>query len=408
MGEAILSTRMDSCANRPFVCFCGLDWWYHNRAHSDFQLMTRLAETREVLLINSIGMRMPTPGKSSGFLKRILRKAKSMAKFLKTPLPHLPKYHVLSPILLPLYGSPKMRALNARMIRAQVNLAKKKNRIQNPIYFVTVPTAMEVLRDEPMDCLIYNRSDKHSAFGEADGGYIERLEKELMEKADIVLYVSKALMEEESYLCGDKAILFDHGVDTNHFKQVPSSELPKELKDLPRPIIGWFGGLREHLVDFSLLKKIAQRFSQGTLLLIGDATSSLESITELPNVRWLGPRSFEEIPKLGSAFDVAIMPWKKNDWIKNCNPIKLKEYLALGLPVVTMDFPEIHRYENIVRIAQNPEEFLEAIQIALDKDRNEEKAKLRKAAVHNDSWDQRVLDLLNLCGTILEQKIDEN
>ncbi len=366
--------------------------------------MTRLARTREVLLINSIGMRMPTPGRSSGFLKRILRKAKSMAKFLKTPVPRLPQYHVLSPILLPLYGSPKMRALNARGIRAQVNLAKKKKRIKDPIYFVTVPTAMEVLRNEPMDCLIYNRSDKHSAFGEADGGYIEGLEKELMEKADVVLYVSRALMEEEEKLCGEKAVLFDHGVDTNHFSRIPKAELPEEVKDLPRPIIGWFGGLREHLVDFTLLEAIAKRYAQGTLLLIGDATTSLESITKFPNVKWLGPRSFEEIPKLGSAFDVAIMPWKQNDWIKNCNPIKLKEYLSLGLPVVTMDFPEIHRYENLVRVAQSPEGFLDAIQNALDQDRTKEKASTRREAILKDSWDQRVLDLLDLCGKILKKK----
>ncbi len=396
-------------AGRPFVCFCGLDWWYHNRAHSDFQLMTRLAKSREVLLINSIGMRMPTPGKSSGFLKRILRKAKSMAKFLKTPVPSIPQYHVLSPILLPLYGSPKMRSLNARGIRAQVNLAKKKTKIKDPIYFVTVPTAMEVLRDEPMACLIYNRSDKHSAFGEADGGYIESLEKELMNKADAVLYVSRALMEEEEQLCGDKAILFDHGVDTNHFQRISESDLPEETRNLPRPIIGWFGGLREHLVDFSLLEAIAKRYAHGTLLLIGDATTSLENLTRLPNVKWLGPRSFEEIPRLGSAFDVAIMPWKQNDWIKNCNPIKLKEYLSLGLPVVTMDFPEIHRYESLVRVAQSPKGFLDAIQVALDQDRTQEKADLRREAILMDSWDQRVLDLLDLCGTILhKKKKDEN
>ncbi len=396
--------REDLLAQRSFICFCGLDWWYHNRAHSDFQLMTRLAHTHDVLLINSIGMRMPTPGKSSGFLKKILRKAKSMAKFLRTPVPSLPRYHVLSPILLPLYGSARMRALNAKMIRAQVRFAAKKSGIKNPIYFVTVPTAWEVLRHEDTDCLIYNRSDKHSAFGEADGGYIESLEKELMDRADVVLYVSRALMEEEKDLCGDKAVLFDHGVDTKHFTRIPEEHLPPETRDLPRPIIGWFGGLRDHVVDFDLLRATAETFAEGTLLLVGDATTPMDSLTELPNVKWLGPRSFEEIPALGSSFDVAIMPWKQNDWIKNCNPIKLKEYLSLGLPVVTMDFPEVHRYESLVRIAQSPKEFLEGIQKALDEDRGEEKTAQRRKSVQKDSWDQRVLDLAELCEKILEKK----
>ncbi|MGK0204497.1 MAG: hypothetical protein ACI9S9_003582, partial [Planctomycetota bacterium] len=44
---------------RDIIIFCGQDWWYHSRAHSDFQLMTRAAKQRKVLLVNSIGMRMP-------------------------------------------------------------------------------------------------------------------------------------------------------------------------------------------------------------------------------------------------------------------------------------------------------------------------------------------------------------
>ena len=83
-------------------------------------------------------------------------------------------------------------------------------------------------------------------------------------------------------------------------------------------------------------------------------------------MHWLGFRPYEEIPRYGAGFDVAIMPWRDNEWIRNCNPIKLKEYLALGLPVVSTDFPEVHRYASVVRIARSPEEFVQLVATTLD------------------------------------------
>jgi hypothetical protein len=103
---------MASADEHDVICFCGQDLWYHNRAHSDFQLMTRIARTRKVLLVNSLGMRVPMPGRSSQPLRRIFRKAKSMMRHRRTPLPDTPNYTVLSPVLFPFYGSEKMRRVD--------------------------------------------------------------------------------------------------------------------------------------------------------------------------------------------------------------------------------------------------------------------------------------------------------
>src|SRR5262245_25041056 len=110
-------------SGEPWVCFAGQDWWYHNRAHSDFQLMTRIARTRDVLLVNSIGMRMPLPGRSTMFARRIARKAASMARLLRTPLPELPRFHVFTPVTLPLYASAWARPINAELVARQVRAA---------------------------------------------------------------------------------------------------------------------------------------------------------------------------------------------------------------------------------------------------------------------------------------------
>jgi len=94
-----------------------------------------------------------------------------------------------------------------------------------------------------------------------------------------------------------------------------------------------------------------------SLVLVGDATCAMEALTDLPNVHWLGFRPYSAIPAVGRGFDVALMPWLDNEWIRFANPIKLKEYLALGLPVVTTAYPEVADYRDRVLVAEHRDEF---------------------------------------------------
>lgn len=372
------------------VCFCGQDWWYHNRAHSDFQLMTRAAKHRKVLLVNSIGMRMPMPGRSPLPFRRIWRKLKSMLRHTRRPLADAPDYTVMTPVLFPFYGSEKARAFNARSIRAQVERVMKKAGIVDPHIVVTVPTAWDVAKDMACSSLVYNRSDKHSAFGEADQGLIAGYERELLTKTDGVLYSSRAFLASERALTGDRAHFLDHGVDIKHFAPRGRTEVLTKL-GCKRPIIGFFGGLDDYVIDFDLLERLAVERPNYTLVLIGDATLSMDRLTRHPNVKHLGFRPYAEIPQLGADFDVSIMPWLDNDWIRCCNPIKLKEYLSLGQEVVTTWFPEVEHYLDFVHVAKTGDEFLARIDAVVQG----AKAKGdRRALLGSATWDDRTRELL--------------
>ncbi len=377
-----------------YVCFSAQDWWYHNRAHSDFQLMRRLARHRPVLFVNSIGMRMPLPGRSPGSLRRLARKAASMARGLRQPVADLPGFHVLTPVLFPFYGIPWARQVNARLVRAQVARAARRLGIAEPDVVVTIPTAWEVVEGLPHRSLVYNRSDKHSAFTEADGDSIRALEAELLRAAGRVVYASRSLLAEEAPQSGGKAVLLDHGVDLDIFR--PGREEPADLRAIPHPRIGFFGGLDDYIVDFELLEEVARSIPEASMVLVGDATCPMDRLLARPNVHWLGFRPYEEIPRYGAGFDVALMPWLDNDWIRSSNPIKLKEYLALGLPVVSTDFPEAHRYEPWVAIASGPADFVARVRKALADDDPAAPAR-RRAAVAGDSWDRRAAELMALC-----------
>jgi GT2 family glycosyltransferase/glycosyltransferase involved in cell wall biosynthesis len=349
-----------------YVCFAAQDWWYHNTAHSDFQLMLSIAEHRKVLVVNSIGMRMPARGRSSHPARRVLRKLRSVAKLVRHPRPDLPRFAVMSPLPLPFYGSPALRRINAVLVRAQVRLVCLLLGIRRPAVVVTIPTAWDVVRPMRRRSLVYNRSDRHSDFPEADRRLIEGMEGELLRHSDSVLYVSRALMADEAELTGDRAVFLDHGVDFAHFAPRPAGEQPADLHAVPAPRIGFFGALDDFVVDFDLLEHVAAEMPDASLVLIGDATHPMERFERYPNVHWLGRRPYEAIPAYGSGFDVAIMPWVDTDWIHRCNPIKLKEYLALGLPVVSTDFAELDDYRDRVRVATTPESFVRAIRDSLE------------------------------------------
>lgn len=358
--------------------------------------MRRVAETRSVLFVNSITMRMPLPGRSTKFVRRIARKARSMARRLQRPVDELPNFWVLTPVILPLYGSRTARAANAALIRLQVRRAARRAGIAEPIYFVTIPTAWEVVRPLPRRALIFNRSDKHSTYVEADRDFIQSLETDLLRHADRVLYVSGSLMADDAEATGDRAVFLDHGVDLAHFRRSPVTEEPADLRTIPHPRVGYFGGLDGYLVDFELLHRLAADLPEAQLVLVGDASESMRQFESMPNVHWLGFRPYEVIPKYGSGFDVAIMPWLQNEWIAHSNPIKTKEYLALGLPVVTTPFAEARRYGHVLRIANDADMFVELVRLALAEAPSSAKQEQRRAAVAEDSWDRRAQELIEI------------
>jgi GT2 family glycosyltransferase/glycosyltransferase involved in cell wall biosynthesis len=374
-----------------WVCFSAQDWWYHNKAHSDFQLMRSVAEHRRVLVVNSIGMRMPSPGRSTHVLRRITRKLRSVAKLVRRPLPELPNFHVMSPLPLPFYGSPLLRRVNAALVRAQVRAVCAVLRLRVPVVVVTIPTAWDVVRPMRRHSLVFNRSDRHSDFPEADRATIEAMEHELLAHADRVVYVSQVLLDEERPRTGDRAHFLDHGVDVDHFTR--RAQLPADLTAVPGPRIGFFGALDDFVVDFDLLERIAVDLPEVSLVLVGDAGSPMDRFAGHANVHWLGFRPYETIPAYGSGFDVAIMPWQNNSWIHHSNPIKLKEYLALGLPVVSTDFAELAKYADRVRRASGHEEFIAALRATLELGALRPADELRRSVL-GYSWRSRAAELM--------------
>jgi glycosyltransferase involved in cell wall biosynthesis len=126
-----------------------------------------------------------------------------------------------------------------------------------------------------------------------------------------------------------------------------------------------------------------------SFVFVGEASSDIDGLQKRKNVWLLGKKPYEQVPHYGKCFDVAIMPWQQNRWIEVCNPIKLKEYLALGKPIVSTPFLELEKYQDVVYRAGSPKEFADGIKKALVED-NYERIAIRRKKVQASTWDSKV------------------
>ena len=360
------------------VCFGGEDFWYHNRGHYDMQMMRELSRVVPVLYVNSIGMRTPRIGEGAMFLRRVTRKLKSLSRGLARVRED---FWVLSPLVPP--GSMRF---GRRLLSAQVRRAARRAGIRRPLVWVACPPASDALRKIPASGLVYQRTDRYESYPGVDPDRIRGCHESLKERADLTLYCSRALFSEEAAACRSAAFI-DHGVDYEHFARAgdEAADADPALRDVPRPRAGFVGGIDAHTFDPELFCEVARSLPDVHFVLVG-ASSLPEGWCTLPNVHALGQRPYEAVAGLMAACDVLIMPWNANEWIRACNPVKLKEYLAVGRPVVTTPFDELAHYAGLVRVAEGPERFAEAVRAALDEPHS---AAPQRERVRLETWREK-------------------
>jgi glycosyltransferase involved in cell wall biosynthesis len=388
-----------------YICFSAQDWWYFNRGHSDFQLMLEVAARRPVLLVNSIGMRMPTRSRTTEPMARIKRKLHSVSRGLRTPVEDRPDFHVFTPVFLPIYGEGWLVALNRLVITLQVRAVQRWLRLGRCAVVVTLPTSWPVARRIRRACTIAYRSDRYSSLPEADGAMVASLERDLLSSADVACFASVALLAEESQLTR-QPVLLSHGVDPERFLPAADLAMHPLLRSIPGPRVGYVGMIDDYTVDLELLGAVARALPSVQLVLAGPHDSDLRPLLALPNVHHIGVLPFEEVPAVLAGLDVALLPWQDNEWIKHCNPIKLKEYLAVGLATVSTDFPEVRRFADVVDIAPDPDGFVAMVADALVTGGRGDRQQ-RRAAAGAESWSNQAELLMALCEQTVRSELEK-
>ena len=138
-------------------------------------------------------------------------------------------------------------------------------------------------------------------------------------------------------------------------------------------------------------------------VLRGGGAVDVSELRSLPNVVLPGPQPHEMLPRWAKAFDVAIVPLRQNEQVCYSNPLKVREYLAAGKPVVSVPIPEVERFADCIAIARTHEEFLAKIEEALKTD-SEEKREARRQAVAGMTWEARVEEVLEIVHVRMQEQ----
>lgn len=364
------------------IVYFGNDWFAENRT-SSHHIARRLAAITDVLYIDTPGIRAPRA--SGRDVRKLWRK---LSAALEPPRRVQDRLHLMTLPQIPFRRLPLVGAANRILGRYLVLRAIRKLGFRRRIsWFVVVHPGMlaGTLGEE---ATVYYCTDDHAAFPGVDPKTIQPIDDYLTRVADVVFVAPPKLLEAKQAL-NPNCQYSPHGVDAEMFAKAsdPAVLAAEPARALKHPVIGYFGNLGQWL-DYDLLLGLAKARPDWTFLFVGFAAADVSALAACPNVVLAGPKPYETLPLWARAFDVAIVPYRLTRQVQHCSPLKLREYLASGKPVVTVRAPETDRYLDIVYIAETVPEFLCAIERALAED-SPERVRARQQAVSGLTWDAR-------------------
>ena len=391
--------------DKSIICFGGEDWWYHH-PHSKNHLMRRFARAgNKVIFVNSISMGLASV-KSKDLVPRITRKLKSYAKFARTTEEGIT---VVSPAVIPFFGSRAATIANRRLLTSQIAGLAHRRGLSKPILWIAIPTAIEIVGRLNEQLVIYHVSDKYDANTmdhATDPAFISALHERAINAADLIFYSSRKLLAEAKRGL-ERSYLLEQAVDFDHWAKINSGDVrvPDEVEGIPHPRLGYFGAIEPWLIDQELIRQASRERPHWNWIFIGNKSRGLD-IESLPNVHFLPPVSYNDLPRYAAGFDVCVLPWNTEvPFTSYGSAIKVREYLASGKPVVISPLPEYESMSDVLRIGRRRDQFLQLVAEAL-REEGTAPAQARQNAVREGTWDARAEWVSDLIEQALNAKGD--
>jgi UDP-galactopyranose mutase len=273
------------------------------------------------------------------------------------------------------------------------------NDITQYFFWYYTPMALAISDHFNPSLIVYDCMDELAAFKFAPPGMKEK-ENELFKKADLVFTGGYSLYEAKKHKHPD-VHPFPSSMDTEHFYQARmyTQEQPDQ-RPIPHPRIGYFGVIDERM-DLNLIEGVASRKHDWHIVMVGPVVKiGTDVLPKLPNIHYLGMKTYDELPAYISGWDIAMVPFAHNESTRYISPTKTPEYLAAGKPVISTPIIDVIRQfgrNGLVNIAGTPEEFVRVASLELENtDRDEWLQQVNEFLAHN-SWDktwQRMMYLL--------------
>ena len=385
---------------RDILCLSSIDWDFIWQGHQEI-MATLAAQGDRVLFVENTGVRAPTLRD----LPRLRQRIRNWLRGTKGFRQERERLYIYSPLLLPFPYSRLACWINRRLLLGALQRWMRAAKFEQPIVWTFLPTplVLEVIEAlTPRLTIYYCIDDLASSSRQARR--IGHSEARLFRTADLVFVTSHKLQERASRFARGPVHLFPFGVSFPQFERVRNSGdgLPTDLQSLRRPVIGYVGGIHQW-VDQELLAAVAERMPEASFALVGPPQADVSALARCRNIHLLGRKPHADIPHYIKGFDVGIVPYRLSDYTAHVYPTKLNEYLAMGIPVVATDLPEIRRFndahQGVVSIAQDAEHFAQAVREVMG-----------GAVIHvqrlidvarQNSWDTRIAQM----SALIEQEL---
>jgi glycosyltransferase involved in cell wall biosynthesis len=386
----------------PLLVFSD-DWGRH--PSSCQHLIRELLPTREVLWVNTIGTRPPRFDLRTA--QRVIEKlghwsgapAQRVVR-ADEPSHHAPSPRILSPRMWPSFASSAARKVNQAMLTRALTPAIERA-AQAPVAITTLPIVADLIGRLPVAKWIYYCVDDFSVWPGYDGKTMGAMERVLVPKMHDTIAASEALADGLRHL-GASPTLITHGVDLSRWSRQPDqgpSALP-EFAGLEGPYIVFWGVIDRRMdTDWvaGLSSALQAQNRPGTIVMFGPQEDPDPRLRELPKVSLRGAVSFERLALIAAQSNVLIMPYQDMPATRAMQPLKLKEYLASGLPVVVRELPATQPWSDSCDVCDAREAFIRSVLMRLDSGASEEQKHARQRLT-SESWRSK--------SALLEQVID--
>jgi UDP-galactopyranose mutase len=364
-------------ADFDLVCFSHLRWDFVFQRPQ--HLLSRCAREREVLFVEE-----PIFGATTAQVE--LRQADGVT----IVVPHLSSS-----------CSPEQACALQRQL-LDVLLAR---RVRSPLaLWYYTPMALPFTRHLPRIATVYDCMDELANFQGAPP-LLGQLERELLGRADLVFTGGHSLYEHKRPH-HPRVFPFPSSVDVPHFAAArQGGPQPSDQAVIPQPRLGFFGVIDERM-DLGLLAAIATARPDWQLVMLGPVVKiDPATLPKLPNIHWLGGKTYKELPRYIAGWDVALLPFACNDATRFISPTKTPEYLAAGKPVVSTPIRDVIRpygEMGLVAIAKDAGEFITAIEGALS-ERDPARQQQADGWLSHLSWDRTWGEMAQLIKDVAAQ-----
>ncbi len=367
------------------------DWGRH--PSSCQHLIRHLLPRIPTFWINTIGMR--TPSFDLATVSRAVEKLRHWTGGSSgAPCSFYENLSVCSPWMWPAFSGYISRTLNRCLLGSQ--LRRRLRSHQGELIAVsTVPIVADLIGRLPVDRWVYYCVDDFSEWPGVDQKAMKRLEKTVIEKADCLITAGESL-QQRLRKSGKPVHLLTHGVDLDHWKKrtADRSDTALPWQAFERPLVVFWGVIDQRM-DIQFLRRLDKDLDRGTILLVGPQADPDPAVFELPRVQLLPPVAYQDLPALGTAADVLVMPYADLPVTRAMQPLKLLEYLANQKPVVARDLPATRPWSDCLDLVSDPVQFSRSVLHSITHGFSD-KHRLARRRVRDESWSAKALEFKRL------------